>query len=318
MVCAITISRMRTRLLPLLLLFPLLATAQNAPDFTLKKLSENTYAAINSDGAKAGSNSGFVIGKNAVLVVDTFIAPEPAQQLLAEIRKLTNLPVRYVVNTHYHLDHTGGNGVYVEAGATIIAQRNVHAWERTENLKFFGPNPTPEQKARVESMTLPDVVYDNSMEVYLGGGPIYIRSLPGHTGGDSAVWDPETNVVFTGDLFWNHHLPNLIDASTDKWIETLNLMIEHHPKATFVPGHGDVATAADVRDFRDYLAALRKAVADAQSQGKSGGPLVDTVSAELQPKYGSWGFYEHFLKRNIEQTAAELAGTKRVPVANNQ
>jgi len=310
-----TISPMRKGLLAVLLVVPLLAAGQNAPDFTLKKLSENVYAAINPDGGKAGSNAGFVIGKDAVLVVDTFIAPEPAQQLLGEIRKMTNLPVRYVVNTHYHLDHTGGNGVFAQAGATIIAQRNVRAWERTENLKFFGPNPKPEQKTRVESMTLPDLVYERSLELYLGAGPIEIESLPGHTGGDSVIFDPEANVVFTGDLAWNHHLPNLIDASTDKWVATLNTLLSQHPDATFVPGHGDVATAADVRDFRDYLVALRNAVTKAQSDGKSGSALVDIVSAELQPKYGSWGFYEHFVKRNIEQTAEELAGTKHIPSA---
>ncbi len=305
---------MRTRLLAIvLLLFPLFAVAQNTPDFALKQIAPNVYAAINPDGGKAGSNTGFIIGRNAVLVVDTFIAPEAAQQLLAEIRKLTKLPVKYVVNTHYHLDHTGGNSVFAAEGATIIAQRNVRAWERTENLKFFGPEPKPEQKARVESLALPDLVYEHALEIYLGGGPIHVVSFAGHTGGDSVVFDPEANVVFTGDLFWNHHLPNLIDASTDKWIETLNTMIAKHPMATFVPGHGDVGTASDVRDFCDYLIALRKAIADVQAQEKSGSALTDAVSAALKPKYGSWGFYEHFIARNIEQTAAELSGTKHIP-----
>jgi len=304
---------MKIRLIAVLLVFPVLAAAQSGPDFMLKRLADNVYAAINPDGGKAGSNAGFIIGKNGVLVIDSFIAAEPAQQLLSEIRKVTRLPVRYVVNTHYHLDHTGGNGVFAEAGATIIAQSNVRRWERTENLKFFGPNPQPEQRARVESLTLPDLLYEEGVELYLGGGPIVVHTFPGHTGGDSAVFDPESNVVFTGDLFWNHHLPNLIDASTDKWIETLNLMVTHHPNAKFVPGHGDVGSVTDVRDFREYLIALRKDIAEAQAHGKSGSMLVEAVSAELKPKYGSWGFYEHFVAHNIEQTAAELAGTKRIP-----
>jgi cyclase len=309
---------MRRHLILLFLLFPMLATAQNTPDFTLKKVGDNVYAAISPDGSKAGANAGFVIGKDAVLVVDTFIAPQPAQQLLAAIRRLTNLPVRYVINTHYHLDHTGGNGVFAATGATIIAQRNVRKWERTENLKFFGPNPKPEQKAEVESLTLPDLVYDHSLGVYLGGGLIDVHYLLGHTGSDSGVFVTDANVVFTGDLLWTHHLPNLIDASTDKWIDTLELMLEHHPHVTFVPGHGDVATAADVREFREYLIALRKAVAAAQAQGKTGSALVEAVSAELQPKYGSWGFYKSFIARNIEQTAAELAGTKRIPLTASE
>ena len=306
---------MKKCLIGFALLFPLFTSAQDAPDFTLKKLADNVYAAVSPDGGKAGSNAGFIVGQNGVLVVDTFISPQAGQQLLDEIRKTTKVPVRYVVNTHYHLDHTGGNSVFADAGATIIAQHNVRNWERTENLKFFGPNPQPEQKARVESLTLPDLVYEGGLELYLGGGPIVVHEFPGHTGGDSALFDPEANVVFTGDLFWNHHLPNLIDASTDKWIATLDKMLAHHPKATFVPGHGDVGTATDVRDFRDYLTALRKSIADAQAQGKSGPALVEAVSAELKPRYGTWGFYEHFITRNIEQTAAEVAGTKKIPVA---
>jgi len=313
---AFTIASMKMRAIAILLLAPLFASAQNPTGFTLKKVGDGVYAAITSDGGKAGSNAGFVIGGNGVLVVDTFIAPEPAQQLLAEIHKLTNLPVRYVVNTHYHFDHTGGNNVFAAAGATIIAQRNVRAWERTENLKFFGANPTPEQKARVSGLALPDLVYDDALDLYLGDREIKIKYMLGHTGGDSVVFVPDVNVVFTGDLLWTHHLPNLIDASTGPWLGTLQTILQHHPQATFVPGHGDVGSASDVRDFREYVVALRKAVGDAQAQGKSGQGLMDAVSAEIKPKYGSWGFYEHFFPRNVEQTAAELAGSKKVPQAS--
>ena len=86
--------------------------------------------------------------KTAYVVVDTFEDVVPAQNLLAEIQKLTKLPVRFVVNTHYHLDHTGGNAVFQKAGATILAQRNLRGWLSTENMKFFGANPKPEAKSR--------------------------------------------------------------------------------------------------------------------------------------------------------------------------
>ena len=291
------------------------ASPQDTPSFTLKQVAGGVYAGINPDGGKAGSNAGFVIGRDSVLVVDSFIAPEPAQQLLAEIRKITPLPVRYVVNTHYHLDHTGGNAVFAAAGATIIAQKNVRAWEHTENLKFFGPDPKPDQKQRVESLALPTLVYEGGpLTLDLGGREVRIVYLLGHTGGDSVVYLPDANVVFTGDLLWNHRLPNLIDASTDKWIETLDAMLARHPDAVFVPGHGDVAKADDVRAFRGYLVDLRDAVAAAQKEGKSGQALTDAVTAALDAKYSSWASYKFFLQRNIEQTAAELSGTKRIPL----
>ncbi|HZR29980.1 MAG TPA: MBL fold metallo-hydrolase [Terriglobales bacterium] len=305
-------------LLSLVLLFSLPAFCADAPDFTVKKIGDGVYAAISGDGSKAGSNASFIIGSNGVAVIDTFIAAGPARDLLAEIRKITNLPIRYVVNTHYHLDHTGGNAVFAEAGATILAQRNVRGWLRTENLKFFGANPKPEDKARVEALALPDIVYSDAVDLYLGSRLVQVRQMPGHTGGDSIVIVPDANVVMGGDLVWQHHLPNLIDASTQLWIESLGKLLAEHPSAAFVSGHGDVATVADVRDFRDYLVTLRHDIATAQSAGKSGEELVDAVAAELKDKYGDWGFYAHFVQRNIQQTADELAGKKKVPIPANE
>lgn len=307
--------KMRTALLVLLFLCATLALSADSPDFTVKKVGDGVYAAVSGDGSKAGSNAGFIVGGNAVAVVDTFVSAAAAKDLLAEIRKVSSLPVRYVINTHYHLDHTGGNAVFAEAGATIIAQRNLRGWLRSENLKFFGPTPKPEQKANVEALALPDIVYTESLEINLGNKPVQVHFMLGHTGGDSVVFVPDAKVVFTGDLFWQHHLPNLIDASTQPWIETLDRMIAGHPSAIFVSGHGDTGTVADVKDFRDYLAALRQAVARAQSAGKSGADLTDAVVADLKEKYGKWGFFDYFVKRNIDQTAAELKGTKKVPVA---
>jgi glyoxylase-like metal-dependent hydrolase (beta-lactamase superfamily II) len=136
----------------------------------------------------------------------------------------------------------------------------------------------------------------------------------GHTGGDSVVVIPDANVVFGGDLVWQKHLPNLIDASTAPWIKTLDTLLSEHPSATFVSGHGDLATAADLRDFRGYLITLRTDVAEAQKAGKFGEQLVQAVTSELKPMYGDWGFFNYFVARNIQQTADELAGKKKVPV----
>jgi glyoxylase-like metal-dependent hydrolase (beta-lactamase superfamily II) len=308
---------MRTRstaLILCVLLLSSLAFAADGADFTVKKIGDGVYAAVSPDGSKAGSNAGFVVGSNGVLVVDTFVGVAPARDLLAEIRKVTNLPIRFVVNTHYHLDHTGGNAVFAEAGATILAQHNLRGWLRTENLKFFGATPKPEDKARVEALVLPDETYTDAVDVYLGSRLVQVRYMLGHTGGDSVVTVPDANVVFGGDLVWQKHLPNLIDATTSDWVKTLEKLLADHPSATFVSGHGDVATPDDVRDFHDYLVALRDDVGKAQAAGKSSQDLIDTVSAQLRDKYGAWGF-QTFLPRNIPQTAAELAGTKKVPVA---
>ena len=313
----VTITRMKFRLTAIICLLALsssLAVAAENPDFTVKKLAEGVYAAVSGDGSKAGSNAGFIIGSNAVLVVDTFEDVAPAKELLAEIHKVTNFPIRFVVNTHYHLDHTGGNAVFAEAGATIVAQRNLRGWLHTENLKFFGPNPKPEAKARVDALVPPDLVYSEAVDIYLGSRLVQVRYMLGHTGGDSVVTIPDANVVFGGDLVWQKHLPNLIDATTDAWIKSLDNLLTQHPSATFVSGHGDIASPQDVHDFHDYLVFLRDAVAKAQAEGKAGQAVVDAVLPQLQEKYGSWGFFKAFSTRNILQTSAELKGEKKVPV----
>jgi cyclase len=291
----------------------MLAFAADTPDFTVKKIGDGVYAAISPDHSKAGSNAGFIVGPNGIVVVDTFETTDAAKQLFAEIRKVSSLPVRYVVNTHYHLDHTGGDAVFAEAGATVVAHRNVRAWVRSENLKFFGPSPKPEEKAQVASLVLPDLVYSDAVDIYLDSRAIQVRYMLGHTGGDSVVIVPDSNVVFAGDLVWQKHLPNLIDASTEPWIRTLDTLLREHPTATFVSGHGDVATPADVSDFRGYLTTVRAAIAQAQSDGKSGDDLAKSVTTTLKEKYADWGFFDHFVSRNIEQTADELAGKKRLP-----
>lgn len=289
--------------------------AQAPVAFTLHDLGNGAWAAIDNPAAKSarsGANAGFVIGSDGVTVIDTFENVAAAQTLLDEIRKKINLPVRFVVNTHYHLDHVAGNSIFANAGATILAQENVRSWERTENTKFFGPKITTQQKEEVESLGLPSITYKSGVTLYLDRRALVVRSLPGHTGGDSVVYDSSANVVFCGDLFWDHTLPNLIDASTKPWIETLDKLVADYPTATFVPGHGEGGHVQDVRDFRGYLVDLRAFIQKAQADGKSGDALVDAVLPQLQQKYGSWDFFA-FAKSDIKYTDAELRGTKRIP-----
>jgi glyoxylase-like metal-dependent hydrolase (beta-lactamase superfamily II) len=284
-----------------------------APPFTIKQIGKGIYAAISG---RAGGNSGFIIGDDAVLVVDTFISQAPARDLLAEIRKVTSLPVKYVVNTHYHLDHVAGNAIFTETGAAVIAHRNERAWVRTENLKFFqqnGATPTAEQRAQVAGLVEPQITYDHIIEVNLGSRSVRVAYFPGHTGGDSVVYVPDANVVFAGDLGWNQRIPNLIDATTSSWIETLDKLVAAHPSATFIPGHGDVATAQDIEKFREYLAALRESIRKEQGDGKSGDALTQAVLADLKSKYGTWPGFDRLGPLNIQQTVAEIAGTKKVP-----
>jgi len=293
------------------------AFCQTAAPYILQELGHGAWTAIDNPAAKAeesGSNAGFLIGSDGVLVVDTFENPAAAKKMLEAIREKTKLPVKFVVNTHYHLDHVAGNGVFAGAGAVVMAQENVRLWERTENLKFFGAKITPEQRASVEDLYLPQVTYAQGATAYIGGKRgVLLRVMPGHTGGDTVVYDADSDVVFCGDLFWNHTLPNLIDASTKQWIETLDTLVKDYPSAKFVPGHGDKAgDAGDVRAFRDYLAFLREAITKAQADGASGDAVLRAVLPQVKAKYGDWAFFE-FAEPDVQRTDEELRGTKRLP-----
>ncbi len=294
------------------------AACQSPTPFSLRYLGTGAWAAIDSSTTKpdlAGSNAGFVIGQESVLVVDTFERSAAAQKMLEAIRGKTNLPVRYVVNTHYHLDHVAGNEVFASSGATVMAQDNVRPWMRTETLKFFGEKITPKQREWVDNLYLPDVTYTQGATAYIGinRGEV-LRVMPGHTGGDTIIYDAQANVVFCGDLFWNHALPNLIDASIKEWVETLNVLLHDYPSAKFIPGHGEeVGDASDVQAFRDYLVFLLQAVSRAQADGVSGADVLKVVLPQVSESYGKWAFFDDFAGPGIQQTEEELRHIKRLP-----
>jgi len=315
--------------LALLLLSGRFSLAQMSPaanaklPFELKLIGPNIWAAIDTPNGDAGANAGFVVGDNGVLVIDTFENEAAAKALMHEIHELTHLPVKFVVNTHYHLDHVAGNGVFAREGAVVVSQRSVRTWIHSENLKFFGDKIKPEEKKLVENLFAPELTYNDSISIYLGNRRIDVTYMEGHTGGDSVVNITDAGVIFCGDLFWNKTLPNLIDASTAAWDITLHnivaMPVQPAPGSSaqnaeiFVPGHGAVGKTTDVQAFQAYLADLHGMVAAAAQEGKKGDDLVAAVLPRLQAKYGSWDFFKDFSRSNILDMAAELAGSKQVP-----
>ena len=293
------------------------APAQGAtvPAFTLKQVGSNVWAAIDNPAAKgvASANGGFVIGDGGVAVIDSFTSAAAARELLAEIRRRTALPIKFVVNTHYHADHVAGNGVFADAGASIVAHRNVRTWIRTENLRLVGDNAPPDIRRMVEGLTGPSIVYTDAINLYLGTREVQVRVFPGHTGGDSVVFLPDAGVAFAGDLLWRRMLPNMVDGTTPASIATLDTLARANARYTFIPGHGDVANAQDVAGLRDYFGALRTLVGDARRQDTSGAALVEAVTPTLRKTYGNWDYFAVLVESNIRDMAAELNGTKRVP-----
>lgn len=316
------------------------AAAKAEDDFHLVKVADGVYAAIAKSGGLASGNAGFVIGDDGVLVFDTFFTPAAIEELIAEIQTLTKLPIKYAVNSHYHLDHTGGNQMLVARGVPIIAHDNLIKWQTTRNKRFL-PAPEELQKRRADAakqlsetpedqkdkraplerqirrldammtikLTNPNVTFAaGTVRLYLGKREVILSTLPGHTGGDVLAYVPDANVVFTGDLGWSKTLPNLVDATVNDWIPTLDKILNQYPAAKFIPGHGNVALAAEIKDFRDYLDDLRSRV----KQGIADGLTVDQAKQQmnLPEKYKAFAF-QNFATPNVEDMYKELQGTKQ-------
>ena len=344
---------MRSQMIPLLIATAVLVAISSAPyptktlaapraedNFQVIKVAEGVYAAIAKQGGLASGNAGFVIGDESVLVFDTFFTPAAMEELIGEIQALTKLPIKFAVNSHYHLDHTGGNQVLVARGVPIIAHDNVLKWQTTKNKRFL-PAPEELQKRRADAakqlsetledkkedrtrlerqirrldammtikLTNPTVTFGSGVvHLYLGKREVVLSTLPGHTGGDVFAYVPDANVVFTGDLGWSKTLPNLVDATVNDWIPTLDKLLTQYPTAKYVPGHGNVAEATEIKDFRDYLDDLRTRV----KQGIADGLTVDQAKEQLKlpEKYRGFAF-QNFATPNVEDMYKELKGTKQ-------
>jgi len=282
----------------------------------LKQVGPGVYAAIDGPEHKAGSNAGFVIGDDGVLVVDAFFTQDAAKALVAEIRRLTPKPIRYVVNTHYHADHTGGDQVLRDAGAIIIAHRNVRGWVRTNNINLFGDRITPELKARIEALPLPDLVTDKDLTVWLGSRKVVVSTVLGHTGGDLTISVPDAKVLFAGDMLWRRIAPNLIDGSVKEWAATdaAFMRIPDAALTRYVPGHGDVADVKDVAEFRTYLLDLKRLVGEGRKAGLKDDALARNVAPKLRALHPDWTISDRAIAAEVRYMDQELAGTKKRPI----
>jgi len=292
------------------------ATAQAPLPFVLKQVGPGVYAAIDGPEHKAGSNAGFVIGDDGVLVVDAFFTQDAAKALVAEIRRLTPKPIRYVVNTHYHADHTGGDQALRDAGAIIIAHRNVRGWVRTNNITLFGDRITPELKARIEALPLPDLVTDKDLTVWLGSRRVVVSTVLGHTGGDLTISVPDSKVLFAGDMLWRRIAPNLIDGSVKEWTATdaAFMRIPDAALTRYVPGHGDVADVKDVAEFRTYLLDLKRLVGEGRKAGLKDDALARNVAPKLRALHPDWTISDRAIAAEVRYMDQELAGTKKRPI----
>lgn len=226
----------------------------------LTKLADNVYSYVGvKDASPANSfaaNAGIVIGRDGVMVIDTLISAKEGHRLLADISKVTNKPIRYVVNTHTHLDHALGNSVFAQLGATIIAHeadKGMLAAMGTEMISKAGTYGLKAEDMAGTVISLPTLTFTDRISINLGGEEIQlIHNAPSHTTGSLMVYLPAKKIIFTGDILFTDFHPFLADGDFSGWAKNLESLLAMDIKQ-IVPGHGPLSSKKDVLDMKEYL-----------------------------------------------------------------
>jgi glyoxylase-like metal-dependent hydrolase (beta-lactamase superfamily II) len=215
------------------------------------------------------ANAGFVVTDDGVLVVDALGSPALATELLAEIRRVTPQPVRYVVLTHYHADHVYGLQVWQAAGAHILAHPAARAYLNSDaaqqRLQASRQELAPWVDANTRLVVPDQWLQGEEQTLRLGATDIVIRHVgPAHTPEDLVVWVPSAGALFTGDLVFRNRVPYVGQADSRQWIASLQRLMDVKPRV-LLPGHGAISTAPqeDLALTRDYLLYLRQAMGQA-------------------------------------------------------
>jgi len=254
----------------------------------------------------AGGNIGVSVGDDGIVIVDDQFAPL-ADRIQAALKGITDKPVRFIINTHWHFDHTGGNGYFGKQG-TIIAQDNVR--ERlAAGGKILGMEVKPASRAE-----LPIITFNDRLTVHANGEDIRAIHFPhGHTDGDSVIFFPRSNVVHMGDDFVTYGFP-FIDlesggsvrgmiAACEKVLATVPADVK------VIPGHGGLSTVAELKP---YVAMLKDAAARVEKGIKAGKTAGELKAEKVLAGYESWGGEGKFVTTDkfIDTLYDDLTGRK--------
>ena len=254
------------------------AAPVSANKLTTTEISDNIYMIKG-----AGGNIAVSVGEDGLLMVDAFIK-RASEALKAEVDKLGKGKLKYVLNTHWHGDHTGGNETFNRL-APVVAHENVRKRMMVDNENFFGKKPASPEEA------LPVVTFSQRMTLYFNDDVIKLKHYPmGHTDGDTMVYFKKANVLHMGDNYFNGMYP-FVDLTTGGSVlgllESIGKVLKEFPDdVTIIPGHGKLATKQDLQGYHDMIKSSVNTVKKAMKAGKT---LEQIQAAGLDASLDPWG-----------------------------
>jgi cyclase len=273
-----------------------------------QKLTDNLYMLTG-----AGGNVGVLVGPDGTLIVDDQFAPLSGR-IQEAIKSINPGAFRFVINTHIHGDHSGGNENFKKIGSTIIAQENVRKRMSTSSVNSKTKEVTPAR----DKDALPVITFDHSMNVHLNDEDIELFYFgPAHTDGDVAIWFKQANVFHLGDMFVTYGYP-YIDyeggGSINGFVANLDgILLLMNDKTRVIPGHGDICTKTDVQKFRDTLADIRDQLLAALKKGKKAQEIAGLAIANKYDAAWGKGFIKgkDFVFQAAENLSLTMPHTKK-------
>ena len=240
--------------------------AQNFDTVQIKtiKITDKIYMLEGS-----GGNIGVLVGKDGIVIIDDQFAPL-SEKIRAALKALSDKPIRFVINTHFHGDHTGGNENFGGQGAIIVAQENSRL--RMTSDEFMATFNTPKKATPYDA--LPKVTFNESVTLHLNGETVQVFHVKNaHTDGDAIIYFKESNVFHGGDVFVRYGLP-YIDQPHGGTMEGMISGLEEllklaNDSSAIIPGHGKLGAKKDVLDFKNMLVIVKDRISKAIGEGKT-------------------------------------------------